>query len=56
MPILDGGKIAFLVYSLITNSPPAEDAETLILVVSFMILMVIFFAALYRNFKYPFPK
>lgn len=56
VPILDGGKITFALWWLITRQPISADTETMLLVVSYLALMVMFFACLYRGYKFPFPR
>jgi membrane-associated protease RseP (regulator of RpoE activity) len=56
IPILDGGKIAFCVVWLITRTSTNPSVEMILLILSWFGLAILFFAALYRGYRYPFPK
>lgn len=55
IPGLDGGNILFDVLSL-TQHPASDETQILSAVLSRLFLAVIFFAAIYRNFRWPVPK
>ncbi len=55
IPGLDGGNILFDILSL-TQHPASDETQILSAVLSRLFLAIIFFAAIYRNFRWPVPK
>ncbi|MBY0546721.1 MAG: site-2 protease family protein [Candidatus Obscuribacterales bacterium] len=55
LPMVDGGKMLFDLLTLI-GAPLSADTKEIAVVLSGLFLIVVFFGALYRSFRWPIPK